>query len=124
MPAVDRGFRAFRRAVLLCIAAALIGASPAAAVPFTWTGLGSSGNFSNTSNWNPPSPLSGATSLTFGKLSASCSAATMTPTCYHATNDATGVSVNSISFDGSQPYHVDGDPVALGAGGLTATYGG
>ena len=41
-------------------------------------------------------------------------------TCYHATNDESGLSVNAISFDASQPYFVQGNPIALGAGGFTA----
>jgi len=56
----------------------------------------------------------------FGPLSAQCNASTPPDTCYHATNDESGVSVNAISFDDSQPYLVQGKPIALGAGGFTA----
>jgi hypothetical protein len=113
-----------RRWVLATALVTVATASPAAAAPFTWTGQGSNPKFSNASNWNIGSPpLSGA-SLVFGALSPPCIAGTMVPTCFYATNDFSGLAVNSIVFDGSQPYHVSGNPVSLGAGGLTVQYGG
>lgn len=82
-------------------------------------------HFSSTSNWDNESPLSVATSLVFGPLPAQCtSAPTPADTCYHATNDESGVSVNSISFNDSRPYVLQGNPIALGAGGFTAVYDG
>ncbi len=123
VPAVDRGAVIGRGLALAGAAAlALAFASPAAAaVPFTWTGAATAPNFSNTSNWSSASPLSDASSLTFGALPAPCAAGTTAPTCYDATNDVAGVSVDSISFDDSAPYLVQGDPISLGAGGFTAT---
>ncbi len=99
---------------------ALIFASSAAATGFMWTGLASVPSFSSTSNWDNSSPLSAATSLMFGPLSAQCNAPMPPDTCYNATNDESGVSVNAISFDDSQPYLVQGKGIALGAGGFTA----
>jgi hypothetical protein len=103
---------------------ALVFASPAAATPFTWTGLAPVPNFSSPGNWDNGSPLSAATSLTFGALSGQCGAPSPLDTCYRASNDASGVSVDAISFDGSQPYVVQGKSIALGAGGFTAVDGG
>ena len=40
-------------------ALALAFASPAAAVPFTWTGAATAPNFSNASNWSPAASPSG-----------------------------------------------------------------
>jgi hypothetical protein len=94
-------------------------ASPAAAVPFTWTGAATVFNFSNTSNWSPAASPSGATSLTFGALSPACSVPMPADTCYNANNDVPGLSVDSISIDQNEPYMISGDPVTLGAGGLT-----
>jgi hypothetical protein len=117
---VDRGALIGRGSALAGAAALMLAvASPAAAVPFTWTGQGSTPGWSNTSNWNDASPLSDATSLTFGALSPACSVPTPADACYNANNDVTGLSVNSISIDQNEPYAISGDPVTLGAGGLT-----
>ena len=107
-------------ATLLAGAAVLsLLAGPATAQSFTWTGQGSTPNWSNTSNWSPAASPSGATSLTFGALPPPCGD-TINPTCYVGTNDVSGVSVDSISIDDAETYDLTGDQVTLGAGGLTA----
>lgn len=108
-------------AVTLAIAAS---ASPAVAAPAAWTGLSSDANWSVIGNWDPVLPVTDSTSLSFGPLSGACAASTSADTCYQANNDLTGVSVNSISIDDSAPYDVRGNQIALGAGGLTASFGG
>jgi hypothetical protein len=95
-------------------------AGPAAANgPFAWTGSGGTENWSNASNWNPAAAVTNATSLSFPALSPSCGLV-----CYVSNNDVSGLSVGGISIDDSEPYDITGDPVALGAGGLTASWGG
>jgi hypothetical protein len=121
---VGAGIRRRSALALGVVVLALISASPAAATPFTWTGLSSVPSFSSPSNWDSGAPLSTATSLTFGVLSASCAPPSPSDTCYHATNDESGLSVNAISFDASQPYFVQGNAIALGPGGFTAAYSG
>jgi hypothetical protein len=117
---VDRGALTGRGLALAGAALLMLAvASPAAAVPFTWTGAADAPNFSNAGNWSPAASPSGATSLTFGPLSPACSVPTPADACYNANNDVTGLSVNSISIDQNEPYAISGDPVTLGAGGLT-----
>jgi hypothetical protein len=113
--------RAVRAIATLLAGAAVLWplAATASAQSFTWTGQGSTANWSNTSNWSPAASPSGATSLTFGALPAPCPD-TVNPTCYVGTNDVSGVSVNSISIDDAVTYDLTGDQVNLGAGGLTA----
>ncbi len=101
---MDRGFGRLRRVAVAGVAVALAGAGAAHAAPLTWTGQGSTPNWSNTSNWSPAASPSGTTSsLTFGALPAPCPYAG-TPTCITGTNDVSGVSVNSISIDTAEPY--------------------
>ncbi len=121
---MDRGFLLLRWTTPAALAVALATAGGAmATTPFTWTGQGSTPNWSNTSNWDNASPLSDATSLTFGPLQDPCPYV-VTPTCATSTNDVSGVDVDSISIDTAERYEISGDQVTLGAGGLTAAPGG
>jgi hypothetical protein len=96
-------------------------AGPAAAdSTFTWSGQGANANFSTAGNWSPTAPSSGATALSFGPLAAACDPPASAPTCYRATNDISGLQVDLLSFDDSTPYDIEGNPITLGAGGLTA----
>jgi hypothetical protein len=110
--------------LVVSLAAMCASAGPAMASSWAWTGLSDTQDWSNTANWSPASPVSSATGLTFEPLPAPCAAQSSNDTCYVGANDVNGLSVNSISLDDSQPYLMTGDPIALGAGGFTATWGG
>jgi hypothetical protein len=124
---MDRGGCHLRRTVaaLLLVAgiALTAGAGSAAAAPYAWVGQGTSMDWSNATNWNPASPVTGATSLSFGTLlSAGCDPPTPAFACYHGTNNVAGLTVNAISI-ATDAYEINGDPVTLGSGGLTVTPG-
>jgi hypothetical protein len=112
-----------RTVLPLCAAlgALCVFAAPAAATPYVWTGVASSGDWSNASNWNPPSPAASGTSLSFPVLSGPCATPTAANTCYYAYNDVAGLSLSGVTVDnnGGQSYGIYGLPITLGAGGLT-----
>jgi hypothetical protein len=96
---------------------------------FTWSGGASVGspNWSTPSNWEGGVTPSGSVgTLTFpplpdppcrlqGEMSTSS-----TSTCYESNNDLSGLQVNALSLDDGYVYRIGGNPITLGAGGLTA----
>ena len=107
-----------------CLAAA---ASAASAANFTWSGAAAAGEskWSDGTNWEGGlAPAGSVGTLTFPALSSSaCTAEPPTATCYQSNNNTSGLSVNSISIANGVPYSVTGEPITLGAGGLTASPG-
>lgn len=110
---------------------ALVAASPAvAATDYTWAGdgipssHGSGAYWSNPANWTNGSapPNSGAGTLTFPDLTG-CNDAT--ESCNNSHNNLTApggqpLPVNGLSIADNQNYDFVGNPIMLGAGGLTA----
>jgi len=96
---------------------ALVLALPAVAAAqpdFTWSGAsGLDQNWSDGGNWSGAGAPSGAV----GTLGFPACA---TAGCYQSTNDVSGLSADALSIDDGQPYAISGNPLSLGAGGLTA----
>ncbi|MFL5864864.1 MAG: hypothetical protein ACJ780_29560, partial [Solirubrobacteraceae bacterium] len=88
----------------------------------TWTGAESSGDWSNSANWDTP-PVNGD-SLVFPSLpSTLCGGSTRGPSCYQTVDDES-LSVDGIVIDDGAGYEIQWLPPAaltVGAGGLTAT---
>jgi hypothetical protein len=88
----------------------------ASASSFMWTGGAATPNWSAAENWEggtapiDPPPVA----LEFPRLPA-CIA-----TCYDTRNDMSGLPVESLSVDDGDKYKLEGEQIALGAGGLTA----
>ena len=120
-----------RRVTPLAIlaAAAVLMYAPAAALAanFSWTGTAARNpeedNWSNPANWEGTVPTGSVGRLTF--------AARPEPpcgeqpgevlACYLSKNDISGLAVNAISIDDGVPYLLSGNPISLGAGGVTAS---
>jgi hypothetical protein len=120
MGSAVRSFRRSAATLSLCVGALLCQLPGAASAQvYTWTGDSSaSQNWSDPANWNPSAvPPSGAT-LRFPMLSAACSGMAPTEACYMSVDD-TGLPVDSITVDSEQNYVFEGQPITLGAGGLT-----
>jgi hypothetical protein len=103
----------------------LIAPAADAASTFRWSGgagLDSRG-WTDTANWEAgviPSS-SEPVALEFPRLtSASCTSSPPTDTCYESENDVSGLNVESMQVEDSQTYVIEGDPITLGGGGLTA----
>jgi hypothetical protein len=97
-------------------------ASSATAANFTWSGAASAGEakWSNATNWSGTAPSGSVGTLEFPKLEAGCEAEHLAKTCYVGENDVSGLTVNTISIDDGVPYHIKGNAITLGAGGITA----
>jgi hypothetical protein len=103
---------------------ALAASSAAAATNFTWTGASALGEtkWSNGVNWEGTAPSGSVGTLTFPALtSAACTANPAKATCYQSENDVGGLSVNAISIDDAAAYHITGNAITLGSGGITAS---
>jgi hypothetical protein len=110
--------------VVAAAAFTLMLASPAPAANFTWSGAGAPGEdkWSNLSNWGGSAPSGSVGTLTFPPLgSPACAPTPPAATCYQATNDLAGLSVESISIDDGVGYFIRGNSITLGAGGLNAS---
>lgn len=91
---------------------------------YTWSGgsaLGG-GNWSDATDWASGSAPSGSVgTLTFPALTnAACTASPPQQSCYQSTNDVTGISADALVIDDGVDYHISGNSITLGAGGLTA----
>lgn len=93
-----------------------------AATDYTWTGAGTSTDWSNAANWAGGTAPSGSVgTLTFPELtSAACTAAQPTAVCYGSANTSE-IAVTGLSIDDNQPYAITADQIDLGSGGLTAS---
>lgn len=109
----------------LIAGATLMGTAAAAgATDYTWTGASTTSAWGTGANWaGGLSPTGTVGSLIFPQLtSAGCTASPPTDTCYRSSDYLSGLGANAISIDDNEPYVIDGGyPIALGAGGLTAT---
>jgi hypothetical protein len=129
--------RASLRAARTLFALAVVGsglvlAPVAGATSFTWAG-GSAGrsesaaHWSNEANWEgniAPIDSQAIETLTFPHLTSSqCTSKPPTDTCYLTLNNISGLSVESINIDDAYDYLLDGNGIALGGGGLTASPG-
>lgn len=109
----------------------LLMAAPAHTASFTWTGAapltGPSGLvWSNGQNWAGGTAPSGSVgTLSFPRLTGSgcASMSSSSYACDTAQNDLSGLSANAITIDSSSGYLLMGNPLTLGAGGLTAAPG-
>ena len=122
--------RGIVRALFLLIPlSALVGASPASATTYTWTGSApvADPDWSRGANWGgvelPEEPSIRLVeeegelfekNLVFPELGACDSA---TEACANSHNDRSGQYVHSLSF-GCGSYGISGDPITLGPGGL------
>ncbi len=98
-------------------------AASAALSNFIWSGRGSSNYpfWSVAANWSGHAvPKGSVGELMFPRLGGGCSPTSSPKTCYSARNDLTGLSAQAISIDDAEGYSLSGNPVTLGAGGLTA----
>jgi hypothetical protein len=119
------------RKLAMGLAVMLLSAAPASAANFTWTGAApltgpSSMLWSNGQNWAGGSAPSGSVgTLSFPRLTGPCaSMSSSSNACYSSQNDVTGLSANAITLDDTSGYLLMGDPLTIGAGGLTAAPGG
>jgi hypothetical protein len=119
-------FIAATTAVALCSFG--LTATAASAADFTWTGATptltpEAANWSKGTNWEGAVALSNPIgTLTFPALTGlSCTTQPPTSTCYSSHNDISGLSVGAISIDNGHNYFLDGEPITLGAGGITAS---
>src|SRR5579875_3489913 len=107
------------------LAAALLllpAASASASTNYTWSGLGESpGEWSNAKNWEGSAPSGAVGTLDFPALTSSaCTASPRTAACYTSDNNLSGLTAEAISIGDGVPYQITGNPITLGAGGLTA----
>jgi hypothetical protein len=96
----------------------------ASAANFTWSGAAARGEpkWSNGTNWEGSAPSGSVEKLTFPALtSVACTAKSPTATCYQSNNDLSGLSASTISIDDGGKYHLGGNAITLGAGGLSAS---
>lgn len=110
----------WRRLVLGVIAWLLLGASLAAAQNFTWTGGGGTGE----PHWSTPLNWEGGTvpSGTVGGLSFPAAACVgIEPNPCVSNNNVSGLHANALSIALGVSYTLEGDPLTLGAGGLSAS---
>jgi Bacterial Ig-like domain (group 3) len=124
--------RSLSRGLICCAALAAAGlwlalASTADANPpsFTWTGASaSSANWSSAANWEgglAPSSSTTVEKLDFPQLPSECSAEPPAHACYESVNDLAGVTAESMQIDDGEYYGIFGEPITLGAGGLSAS---
>jgi hypothetical protein len=103
--------------VMICVSLALAPTAVATASPFTWTGEAVRPSWSAAENWEGGAAPSGSGpfALEFPRL-LGC-----TSTCYDSRNDISGLTVESLSIDDGDRFTLEGEAIALGAGGLTAS---
>ncbi len=94
---------------------------PAAAQlpPSVWTGAGLQPSWTIPANWNFV-PTNGS-ALVFPPLPSDCSVSATPGTCYKSVNNVGQLAIPSVSIDGGSSYYIGGDPIDLGAGGVTDT---
>jgi hypothetical protein len=107
---------------------ALVG--PAAAQSnLVWSGAapaGASGaGWSAAENWSAGAAPSGVVgTLTFPALASSvCTGSVPVGTCYTSDNDLENITAQGMAIDDGEPYHISGDAITLGSGGITASPG-
>jgi hypothetical protein len=110
--------------VVVALCGVTIFSAPAAAAPdFTWTGGAAPGSteWSHASNWTGGSGPSGTVgTVTFPALPrVACTASPPTESCYQSQNDVAGVTANRLAIESG--YAIDGNAVAIGAGGVGVT---
>ena len=109
----------FASVVMGCLLVA--GSAPAA--NFTWTGGGAltERGWSNAANWGGAAPSGVVGSLTFPPLAnPACVPIPPAAVCYQGINDLAGLTVETITIDDGVGYYLEGNPITLGGGGLTA----
>jgi hypothetical protein len=87
---------------------------------FTWAGGGSDSNWSTGLNWVGGNALTETVgTLTFPNLGSSCNSGASSDACYMTQNDSTGLPVYGIDVDSDHAYHLMGNQIDLGSGGIT-----
>lgn len=95
------------------------------AATLTWSGEAAKGSpgWSQESNWlgNVAPSMPGAVTLAFPRLAgAACASSPPTDTCYGSDDDLSNLEVGALDIDDGADYTVEGGPIDLGAGGLSA----
>ena len=93
---------------------------------FVWNGQGTTFNWSSSQNWegeNAPAPHESLGSVLFPSLTGvPCAAEPMAGFCvFGSDNDLSELTVESLQIDDSENYTIFGEPLILGAGGLSAS---
>jgi hypothetical protein len=101
---------------------------------FTWTGdkeeegeetsRESAGDWSHPANWaegGAPSAESALGTVEFSQLSGGCGEDVFALPCYTSNNDLSGLSVQELKLDDDDDYEITGEPITLGAGGISAS---
>jgi Bacterial Ig-like domain (group 3) len=115
-----------RRLGVAVVVIAVVGwstlASSAAGADFTWDGASTVPSWSDPTNWAGGAAPSGAVGMLDFPLLASgaCTAVPPAATCYASNNDTSGLAAAGISIDDGAGYLIDGNPITLGSGGLSA----
>jgi hypothetical protein len=128
MPVSSRNSRlpAHALCLLAAIGLSLILAPAALASPsFTWTGESTiTEDWSFAGNWEgdeAPAASTHIETLDLPRLtSTACTLERAEHPCYFSTNDVNGLSAGSMEIDDGDDYFLEGEPLALEGGGLTA----
>ena len=107
-------------AMLVGVLGCLLADSTAAAADYVWSGAAPTTAWSSPGNWGDGAPSGAVGVLAFPRLTGACAAGSPAIACYHSSNDRDGLSADAIFVDDGAGYDIDGRPITLGAGGLTA----
>lgn len=113
-------------AALLCAGALTCAPASASATSFSWSGAGSSPNWSEADNWSPGGAPGGtADTLDFENIGGACDAGTAGTACYDSLDDVGPLTASGLTIDDNSPYVLgpsgSTDTLTLGAGGIEAT---
>jgi Skp family chaperone for outer membrane proteins len=106
----------------------LASVASASARSYTWAGRSTvSEDWSYPANWEgdeAPPAAANVGVLEFPRLtSTACTSEPATHPCYVSTNDLSGLSAESVKLDDGDSYFIEGEPLRLGADGLSAAPG-
>ncbi len=119
-PAARRRPRSAVIAMLTGVLGCLVAASSAAAADHVWSGAAPTTGWSAPGNWGDGAPSGAVGVLAFPRLAGECAAGPPASACYRSSNDRDGLSADAIFVDDGAGYDIGGNPITLGAGGLTA----
>ncbi len=117
------GYRVLVFGFLVCAVLLVSVPVASASTTFKWSGMAAQGSsgWANAQNWegnSTPSSLEPVT-LEFPQLSSpACTASPQVDTCYESENNLSGLDVESLDVEDSEPYVIAGEPITLGGGGI------